>query len=124
MLIKKRSSINNTGIFTNQAIKKGASFYQIPPQKVLTANHYQAAKIGYHKYIWDEEVLNYVNHSCSPNAYVNLTNLTLTALRDIKTGEEITCNYDLTEGEEGFHFVCNCRSRNCRKQIGEVIRQT
>ncbi len=35
----------------------------------------------------------YLNHSCSPNAYVDWSGIVLRALRDIQPGEELTCNY-------------------------------
>ena len=122
MLSKKQSSIQGYGIFTDTPIKKGEAFYKIPPNTILNHNHHQAAKIGDQRYIWDEQVLNFVNHSCEPSSSINVADLTLVALRNIKAGEEITCNYNFTEGDEGFHFICQCHSKRCKQQIGEVVR--
>ncbi len=55
----------------------------------------------------------YLNHSCSPNAYVDWNGVFLRALRDIETGEELTCNYLTTDWELHEEFVCHCGSPNC-----------
>ena len=123
-LVSRTSKINGTGIFTAEPVKRGTDFYKIPEDKILDHNHHQAARIGGNKFVWDEEVLNYVNHSCNPNTTINLTNLTLVALRDIKADEEITCDYDFTEGDFGYHFICNCKDKNCRMQLGSTVRRS
>jgi hypothetical protein len=55
----------------------------------------------------------YLNHSCGPNGYVNTSELTFRALRDIKRGEEITFNYLTTESEMAVPFHCHCGSPDC-----------
>lgn len=55
----------------------------------------------------------YLNHSCEPNGYMNLSDLTVCALRDIAPGEEITFNYLTTESEMAEPFNCICGSSNC-----------
>ncbi len=55
----------------------------------------------------------YLNHSCEPNGYINTTEMTFRALRDIAAGEEITFNYLTTESEMAVPFTCACGSANC-----------
>ena len=55
----------------------------------------------------------YLNHCCEPNGYMNTTELTFRALRDIAAGEEITFNYLTTESEMAVPFNCICGSQNC-----------
>ena len=55
----------------------------------------------------------YLNHSCGPNGYINTSELTFRALRDIKRGEEITFNYLTTESEMAVPFHCICGSPDC-----------
>lgn len=55
----------------------------------------------------------YLNHSCEPNGYMNIDDLTVRALRDIAPGEEITFNYLTTESEMAVPFDCICGSTNC-----------
>ena len=55
----------------------------------------------------------YLNHSCEPNGYMNIEELTVRALKDIAPGEEITFNYLATESEMAVPFNCICGSANC-----------
>ncbi len=66
----------------------------------------------------------FYNHSCSPNSVdVPLneeeTEFKMIALRDIKSGEELTCNYLLFDYEcDGHAFDnCECGSENCFQNI-------
>lgn len=59
----------------------------------------------------------YINHSCSPNTFMRrFRNLVeFYALRDIKPGEELTCDYGESH-HEGTRR-CTCGSLRCRGQI-------
>lgn len=60
----------------------------------------------------------FINHSCMPNAYVDLSaRPTLTALRDIIQGEEICFDYAATETDAAYEMYCNCREHGCRRII-------
>ena len=59
----------------------------------------------------------YLNHSCAPNTYVDWKGLCLRALRDIDTGEELTCNYLTTDWDLHEKFVCSCGSPDCYGEI-------
>jgi len=56
----------------------------------------------------------YVNHSCSPNAYIRICygRVEFYSKRAIRRGEEITCDYGETQ-HEGC-LSCRCGSANCR----------
>jgi hypothetical protein len=55
----------------------------------------------------------YLNHCCDPNGYMNTSERTFHALRDIAAGEQITFNYLTTESEMAVPFNCTCGSPNC-----------
>jgi uncharacterized protein len=61
--------------------------------------------------------LRYVNHSCAPNTFLRRANrrVELYALRDIRPGEELTCDYGQThhDGE----LPCQCGADTCRSRI-------
>ncbi|GAA4779830.1 hypothetical protein GCM10023219_29690 [Stakelama sediminis] len=61
-----------------------------------------------------------VNHSCDPNAGLRFTDkgVLLIALRDIAAGDEITWDYSTTLAENNWHMICQCRSEQCRRVIG------
>lgn len=63
-----------------------------------------------------------LNHSCDPNCKVAMEgkNVFLSALRNIKTDEELSFNYNTTEYNmfvQGSHFQCSCGSEKC---LGEI----
>ena len=62
-----------------------------------------------------------INHSCSNNCDYNGTGLKLwvIAIKDIKKGEEITCDYGFGYDEDYKQFPCKCGSKNC---CGYIIR--
>ena len=62
-----------------------------------------------------------INHSCSNNCEYDGKGLKLwvTAIRDIKKGEELTCDYGFGYDEDYKQFPCNCGSKNC---CGYIVR--
>jgi hypothetical protein len=59
----------------------------------------------------------FINHSCSPNAFVVFPVLDVRALRDIECGEEVLINYCATEEELFESFNCYCGSPQCYGQV-------
>ncbi|QNA86944.1 SET domain-containing protein [Sphingomonas sp. So64.6b] len=61
-----------------------------------------------------------INHSCSPNAGLRFTadGVFLVAVRTIAPGEEIAWDYSTTLRESNWHMICQCRSDDCRRVIG------
>ncbi|MFA5806235.1 MAG: SET domain-containing protein [Melioribacteraceae bacterium] len=62
------------------------------------------------------ESMKFINHDCDPNCYVNdgdETTLTLISIRQIKSGEEISIDYDYEE----IYLTCNCFSCQTKKAV-------
>jgi hypothetical protein len=61
-----------------------------------------------------------VNHSCAPNAGLRFaeSGVFLVAICAIAQGEEITWDYSTTLAESNWHMICQCRSAECRRVIG------
>lgn len=69
-----------------------------------------------HKWRDSNGIARLVNHSCEPN--VGIKDLfTLVAMRDIKKGEELLWDYDMTEDSD-WRLGCLCFTPSCRKVIG------
>ncbi|MFH1592507.1 MAG: methyltransferase domain-containing protein [Candidatus Woesearchaeota archaeon] len=115
-LVKKESEIHGHGIFAKKNIPKGEIFYKVPINKISKKARPGLAYIGGGIWVNDEKVLNWVNHSCNPNTslVVKKPLPLLLAIRNIKKGEEITCNYNKTE-IGGIEVQCSCKDRNCKK---------
>ncbi|HET9055507.1 MAG TPA: SET domain-containing protein [Chitinophagaceae bacterium] len=58
--------------------------------------------------------LRYINHSCNPNVYMRRAyqKVEYYALRKIKKGEELTCDYGETHHEG--KLPCKCGAGNCK----------
>ena len=63
-----------------------------------------------------------INHSCSNNCdYIGKgLKLWVMAIKDIKKGEEFTCDYGFTYDADYKQFPCNCGSINC---VGYIVRE-
>lgn len=59
----------------------------------------------------------YINHSCDPNTYFRCTpdRAEVYALRRIRAGEELTCDYG--ESQHEGQLRCRCGSDKCRGWI-------
>jgi len=65
--------------------------------------------------------LQFINHSCNPNAFFDVDQLQLVALREIEEGEEITFFYPSSEWEMSESFSCNCGENNCLGTISGAV---
>jgi uncharacterized protein len=56
----------------------------------------------------------FVNHSCSPNSFIRIFrgHVEFYALRDIRPGEELTCNYG--DSHHDGKLPCRCGADLCR----------
>jgi hypothetical protein len=63
--------------------------------------------------ILQPEFLQYINHSCNPNAFFNTSTMQLEALRTIEPGDEFTFFYPSTEWFMAAPFACHCGEVNC-----------
>lgn len=66
--------------------------------------------------------LEYVNHSCAPNARLvvseNTPEVAFVATRDIREGEHLSFDYSTSEWDMDEKFDCRCGSPQCRGHIG------
>ena len=63
-----------------------------------------------------------INHSCLNNCDYKGKGLKLwvTTIRDIKKGEELTCDYGFSYDLDYKQFPCKCGSKNC---VGYIVRE-
>ena len=62
-----------------------------------------------------------INHSCSNNCEYEGKGLKLwvSSIKDIKKGEELTCDYGFGYDSDYKQFPCKCKSNNC---CGYIVR--
>ena len=63
-----------------------------------------------------------INHSCNPNSQYDGKGLKIwiTAIKDIKKGEEFTCDYGFGFDKDYKQFPCKCGAKNC---CGFIVRE-
>ena len=59
----------------------------------------------------------FLNHSCDPNLGFVEGSLTLYALRDIESDEEVVFDYSTSMNEPGWAIRCRCRVPTCRGAV-------
>ena len=63
------------------------------------------------------EIDDCLNHSCTPNGYIEFSTLSFRAIHDVIAGEELTFNYLTTEWDMANKFLCDCGSATCVHEI-------
>jgi D-alanine-D-alanine ligase-like ATP-grasp enzyme len=132
--IMKGNSIAGYGIFAtidiikNDIIFAGEEKAQRLVTKKYVAENWNAVQKNNFKHyaypisnevyiLWDENAANWApqNHSCDANTAYN--GLNVQAIKNIKTGEELTLDYESFLDENVEPFICTCGSSNCRGTI-------
>ena len=133
----KKSNIdkNGKGLYATKDIKEGTKIINyvgkiITKKKSEENNKFDNSKPIYlfdlnSKYDLDGDVpfntARLINHSCQNNCEYEGKGLKLwvVAIKDIKKGEEITCDYGFSYDSDYKQFPCNCGYKNC---VGFIVR--
>lgn len=124
-----KSAIAGKGCFAARSFQKGRKIAEYAGEKISqheAERRIQGRRIiricGLdHRWAIDGAVggngTQYINHSCQPNAFTRTLygRILFFALRDIASGEEITCDYG-----DSYHDNtkrCGCGAENCRGMI-------
>lgn len=107
-----RSAIHGVGVFALSSAPKDQVLFRTTTYAVLATPRAGSVQRSPHEHIIENEVLLFVNHSCKPSARVEFhrDSICLTANRAIQAGEELTCDYRLTESLVPCPFECRCGS--------------
>jgi len=134
----KKSNIdrNGKGLYAIANIKKGTKIIDylgkiITKKQTEISNKFDNSKPIYlfnlnNRYDLDGDVswnvARLINHSCSNNCDYEGKGLKLwvRTIKDIKKGEELTCDYGFSFDKDYKQFPCKCRSRHC---CGYIVRQ-
>lgn len=123
------------GVFAAENIKKGTVIHVFSGEiltfdecveRIKSGEEDQAdsLQIGLELDMDLDELSRTFNHSCDPNAGLRKIS-ELVAIRDVKTGEEITYDYSATIGpnipRSLWEMKCNCGSKKCRGTISNIL---
>ena len=132
---RKRSGINNLGLFAGRDIKKGEKVIEYKGRKfthkqVEEDDRFDNSKAIYlftlnERYVLDGDTktntAKYINHSCDPNCEVDIIKgkIWIIAIKDIKKGDELSYDYGFGYDKDFRQFPCKCGSKNC---CGYIVR--
>ena len=126
---RKKSGINNLGLFAKSDINKGEKVIEYKGRKythkqVEENDRFDNSKAIYlftlnERYVLDGDTktntAKYINHSCNPNCEVDIINgkIWIIAIKDIKKGDELSYDYGFGYDADFRQFPCKCGSKNC-----------
>ena len=132
---RKKSGINNLGLFAGRDIKKGEKVIEYKGRKlthkqVEEDDRFDNSKAIYlftlnERYVLDGDTktntAKYINHSCDPNCEVDIIKgkIWIIAIKDIKKGDELSYDYGFGYHADFRQFPCKCGSKNC---CGYIVR--
>jgi hypothetical protein len=103
-------------LIAGRDIENGEVIVSCSPSEITRERTWRTIQVDFNRHL-KNELLDYVDHSCDPNAVFVTGSLTLVALRPIAAGESITFFYPGAEVELAQDFLCRCGSPEC---IGHV----
>ena len=131
-----KSVIDNKGLYASKDIKKGTKIINyvgkiITKKETDTNPKFDNEKAIYlynlnSKYDLDGDfkynTARLINHSCDPNCEVDGEGLKLwiSAIKDIKKGDELTYDYGFSFDKDYKQFPCKCASKYC---CGYIVRE-
>ena len=126
---RKKSGINNLGLFAKSDINKGEKVIEYKGRKfthkqVEENDRFDNSKAIYlftlnERYVLDGDTkintAKYINHSCNPNCEVDIIKgkIWIIAIKDIKKGDELSYDYGFGYDADFRQFPCKCGSKNC-----------
>jgi hypothetical protein len=123
-LITRSSDIHAAGCFTLEDIPRGTLVLEYTGELITKEEgdrRYEGRSFTYlfgigngDTVIDGHSMAMFINHSCRPNCEVDERNgrIFIKSVRKLKSGEEITYDYWLYDGDD--EAPCYCGSRNCR----------
>lgn len=120
----RKTKTQGLGIFVVENIKKGEKLSSFDgrvysSRSILWNEDLYNHCIQFEKKKWRDSkgIARLLNRSCEPNCGVK-NFFDVVAMRDIKKGEEITWDYEMTEDHPYWRMKCTCGTKSCRKVIG------
>ena len=131
-----KSVIDNKGLYATKNIKKGTKIINYVGKIITKKETDKNPKFDNNKAIYlynlnskydldgdfKYNTARLINHSCDPNCEVDGSGLKLwiSAIKDIKKGDELSYDYGFGFDEDYRQFPCKCGSNNC---CGYIVRE-
>ena len=129
MLRVAKSGIQGTGLFTDAPIQRRRKLGEMSGERISVREARQRAKGAARIVIVeisstraidgsvDGGPFQFVNHSCDPNTFIRVAHgrVEFYSRRNIRAGEELTCDYGDSHHEGTL--PCRCGHSKCRKYL-------
>ena len=131
----KKSNIDKKGLYASKDIKEGTKIINYIGKIISKKETEKNTKFNNEKDIYLFNLNNrydldgdfkfntarLINHSCDPNCEVEGVGLKLwiSAIKNIKKGEELTYDYGFSYDKDYKQFPCKCGKQNC---AGYIVR--
>src|SRR5512145_1683106 len=95
----RQSLVNQqNALFAQRSFQPGEIIAEFSAGTIAAEPTYLTVQVDVGKHITlQPEFLQYINHSCDPNVFFDTTLMQLLALRELKSGDEMTFFYPSTE---------------------------
>ena len=105
-------------LISTKTFVSGETICSFKAGEILSRPTYLTVQLEANKHITlQPDFLQYINHSCNPNAFFDTTHFNLVSVKEINAGDEISFFYPSAEWEMDEPFACRCQSSNCHKYI-------
>lgn len=108
-----KDATSGQGVISYRPLKRGDVIARMAGEIIDTIRQH-TLQISPNKHLFDPYFSGYFLHSCSPNVFLDMKTLTVTALRDIPANSFLYMDYADTEDYLFKQFPCSCGSHNCR----------
>lgn len=109
------------GVIATRSFQAGETVMVGVIKEFLTANHSHASQIGENTYVFHDDLVPKVNHSCNPNCGIKVNETgahDFVAMREILPGSEISFDYAMRNYSiDHFDRPCQCGANNCRGRV-------
>jgi hypothetical protein len=116
--VRRKKQNGQNALFALRKFKPGEIIATFSAGTISAEPTYLTIQVGIRKHVtFDPEYLQYINHSCEPNVFIDTTTMQAVALKEILPQEEMTFFYPSTEWRMRQRFHCYCGSPLC---LGEI----
>lgn len=116
--VRRNLSNGQNALFALRDFQPGDIISKFYAGGIYTEPTYLTVQTGAGRHITlQPEYLQYINHSCEPNAFFDTTAMQLVCIKPIKAEEEFSFFYPSAEWDMAQPFYCYCGSAAC---LGEI----
>ena len=112
----KKDDAAGYGVMTYKRFRKGELIAEIAGE-IIPDIRQHSLQIEPGKHLYDTYFTGYLLHSCDPNVLLDMQNMKLVAIKNIKPNDYLYMDYASTEDVLYKQFECGCGAKNCRGWI-------